>query len=134
MRLLVINLYNLGNAAKTSRWDLVGSYYYGLHKLLDELDVWARKQGDVIAERMILLGEKPSVLPEALIADNFTEPSPPATYGHELIVRFIIDNLKGLYEYCELLGRENGHCENYLFKDLQREIDEHIVKFNKIIQ
>lgn len=133
MKLLVINLYNLGCTAKTTRWGITGSYFYGLHQLLDELDVWARKQGDLIAERMVLLGQKPSVLSSVLAENNFIDPSP-LSHGHyEWDVEFLILNMKDLQNYCDLIRGDHGHCENSLLTDLQRGLDEQIKTFSKII-
>lgn len=52
-------LTDLGLAAKQIHWNIVGAHFLSVHVKLDEVVEIARDSADVVAERMVQLGESP---------------------------------------------------------------------------
>lgn len=132
MKVLVTNLYGLAGDAKTAHWNIAGSRFYGLHKLLDEVDEISRSHGDKFAERMRYHGEYPTAFSSA-ITDNTFMVGFELTADYEEMAEAIISNLKELHSYCEDIRGTYGSCEDSMLDVLQEDCGKYIYLLTSIL-
>lgn len=89
----LVELIDLGLAAKHAHWNVVGPHFRSVHLQLDELASLARTHSDLVAERIVALGGNPNGNPEAVVADRLNA-SMPTGYGtDEDTVRIVVERL-----------------------------------------
>lgn len=129
---LVANLYTLAGNAKTAHWNITGPMFYGVHKILDEVDSALREEGDKLAERLRFLGERPDITIPALVnLDDMPEVNPDWDFEEQTTA--IID---GLHAICGMSEEEHGKygsCEDSMLDALQERCGKYIYLLTSVI-
>lgn len=129
---LVANLYILAGNAKTAHWNIRGSRFYGLHKLLDEVDAMLREHGDKFAERLRFHDEMPDITLPAL--RNLEEmPDLDASLDYEDMMESIVDGLNTIHDMADKTRGEYGSCEDSMLDVLQEDTGKYVYLITSIL-
>lgn len=129
---LVANLYILAGNAKTAHWNIQGSRFYGLHKLLDEVDEMLRDHGDKFAERMRFHSEMPDItLPALRNLEEVPDLDPSENYEEQM--ESIVEGLNTIHDMADKVRGEYGPCEDSMLDFLQESVGKYVYQFTSIL-
>lgn len=132
MKTLVANLYILAGNAKTAHWNIQGSRFYGLHKLLDEVEEMLRSHGDKFAERMRFNGERPSITLDAL-NDLDAMPDVDVEDDYEDQTQAIVDGLLAIHAMGDDIRDGLESCESSMIDVLQEDCGKYVYLLTSIL-
>jgi len=129
---LIANIYILAGNAKTAHWNIQGSAFYGIHKLLDETEEMLRSHGDKLAERMRFHQEMPDITLAALKNfDEMPELDPGKDYKKQ--TQTIVDGLLAIHSLADDIRDDYDSCENSMLDMLQEDTGKYIYLLTSII-
>lgn len=132
MKQLVATLFVMAGNAKTAHWNIQGTNFYGIHKVLDEVDATLRDHGDKFAERMRYLGDNPNLSVNYLVTlRDIPSVNPAADIGDQ--TESVIDGLEYIHEMCETIRGSYDSCEDSMLDVLQEDLGKYIYLLNSMI-
>ncbi|WP_227431115.1 DNA starvation/stationary phase protection protein Dps [Psychrobacter sp. I-STPA6b] len=121
------NVIDLTLDGKQCHWNLQGTGFIGVHKLLDETTDRLREISDTIAERIVILGGQPNGLASRVVKDSILEDYPTditevSQHVRELTNRYkkVAETLRKAIEVANEAGDEDTAD---LFTSASRDID-----------
>ncbi|WP_149180269.1 DNA starvation/stationary phase protection protein [Streptomyces sp. TRM49041] len=128
----LVDLVDLGLAAKQVHWNVIGPRFRSVHLQLDEVVATSRKHSDIVAERASALGVNPDGRAATVATSSAVPPVPTGWIQDADAVRILVDALTAV------IGRmreritatdEPDLVTQDLFMDLTAELEKHAWMF-----
>jgi len=125
---VLVDLIDLSLLAKHAHWNVRGTNFLPIHRLLDELvDDWRRLE-DEVAERMAALGASPDGQVERVAARTLLEPLPAGPLSDSAVVTLLLVRVTSVIHRASTARQEvesSDAVTDDLVSDVLRALEKH---------